>query len=365
MADQAGAHMSHQHARGLKPVTVAAPGSGKRLTVDLHCHYQVAAAEQLVAGTPGKRAEVEAMRAQQGPQSWDYNAKVQGPAIARKLKDVAVRLTDMDAMGVDIQAVSPSPGHFCYWADPDMARANVRLINEGIAEVVAGHPDRFVGLGNVALQHPALAAEQLEHAVKTLGFRGVEICTSVAGADLDDPKFAPFWAKVEELGAVVFLHPQSCPPLSDRLDQFYLSNIIGNPLDTTLALSHLIFGGVLDRYPGLKIVAAHGGGFLPTYAARSDHAWEARTDAHSTACAPSRYLRQLYFDTIVYTPESVRALIDAAGASQVVVGTDYPFDMGNYGVQTMLDAISGLSDAELAAIAGGNAARILGLTVTS
>jgi aminocarboxymuconate-semialdehyde decarboxylase len=190
--------------------------------------------------------------------------------------------------------------------------------------------------------------------------RGVEISTAVNGLELDDPRFARFWARVEELGCVVFIHPFGTS-LGERVSRFYLQNIIGQPIETTIALSHLIFGGVLDKHPGLKILAAHGGGYLPSYIGRSNHGYAVRPDAHSMQRSPSEYLRQIYFDTLVYTPDGLGHLIDQVGSSQVVVGTDYPFDMGSYDVHALIDAVPGLSAAEREAILGGNAARLMGL----
>ena len=346
----------------MKPLTIPSKKGGA-LTIDLHCHVLTPAVEKLVADQPGKKAEVETVKGQQGPVSSEYNAKVLNPAIAAQLTDETVRLKDMDAMGVDLQVLSIAPGQFYYWADPDLAREIVRLQNENIAGHCARHPDRFAGLANIAMQHPDIAIEQLEYAVNTLGFRGVEICTSINNKELTDPFFAKFWAKVEELDCLVFLHPQSCPQLADRLNRYYLSNIIGNPLDTTIALSHLIFGGMFDKHPKLKILASHGGGFLPSYCARSDHSYHARTDSHSMAKPPSEYLKQILFDTIVFTPPALLNLLDQVGPSQVVVGTDYPYDMGHYDPHALINAVPGLSAADRRAIQSGNAMRVLGLTV--
>ena len=340
------------------------PGGGahrvRSLTVDLHCHSFVMEVEQLVKDRPEKRAEPDLQRRFMGEPSAQYNSQTMLPNAFPKLTSVEARLKDMDAMGVDVQVMSPTSVQHYYWADPDLAREIVRVTNEKMAEECARHPDRLLALGNVALQHPELSLEQLEHCMKKLGMRGVEISTAVNGLELDNPRFAPFWARAEELGCVVFIHPFGTS-LGERVNRFYLQNIIGQPLETTIALSHLIFGGVLDRHPGLKILAAHGGGYLPSYIGRSDHAYAARPDAHTMKRAPSEYLRQIYFDTLVYTASGLANLIDQVGSSQVVVGTDYPFDMGSYDAQELVSAVPGLSEAERAAILGGNAARLIGL----
>jgi aminocarboxymuconate-semialdehyde decarboxylase len=207
--------------------------------------------------------------------------------------------------------------------------------------------------------------ELLEHAVVTCGLLGVEISSFAPGADrsveLSDTRLEPFWVRAEELGAILFLHPFGCS-LDERLDRFFLSNTVAQPVENAVALSHLIFSGVLDRHPGLTIIAAHGGGYLPTYLGRSDHAWQVRPDAHGCARPPSSYLGSLYFDSLVYTDEALRALVAAAGPDRVLMGSDYPFDMG---VPDPVERIrsAGLSAADAAAIESGNAIR-LGLTVT-
>lgn len=342
------------------PVTAVAPAGARRFTVDIHSHALTPAVERLVAGYPQKVAETEVMLRTQGQASVDYNVQKMFPAVRPLLTSLELRLKAMDEMGVDMQVVSPSPTQYYYWAEPDLARDIVRTQNDDIARMCAAHPDRLAGLGGVALQHPELSLQQLDYTVGELGFKGVEISTAVNGLDLADPNFERFWAKVEDLGCLVFIHPLGTS-LGERLNRHYLANIIGQPIETTIALSHLIFGGVLDRYPGLKICAAHGGGYLPTYASRSDHAWAQRSDAHSMQRPLSAYLKQIYFDSIVYTPQALRMLIDQVGASQVVIGTDFPFDMGDYDVHGLIDATPSLSENERCAILGETLVKLLGL----
>ncbi|RZF60667.1 amidohydrolase [Sphingomonas populi] len=326
--------------------------------IDLHCHVHTPEVEALVAGRPEKAAAITRSLAEQGPESSRHNAAHLLPDCTARMSDIGRRLSEMDGMGVDVQVLSPSPGQYYYWADFDLAAEIVRLQNTHIARLVADHPKRLLGLGGVALQHPALAVEQLDHAVRHLGLRGVEISTLIDGRDLDDPEFEAFWQRAEELAAVVFIHPLGTS-LGSRLDRFYLSNIIGQPLETTIALSKLIFSGVLDRRPGLKLLAAHGGGYLPTYAARSDHAWANRPDSHAMARPLSDYLRQIHFDILLYKPEAVAALAAVVGVDRLVIGTDYPFDMGHYDVESLVAAIPSISDSEREAILGGNALRLL------
>jgi aminocarboxymuconate-semialdehyde decarboxylase len=336
-------------------------GRSHSLTIDLHCHALTLAAERLVADQPQKLAERATQLRMLGEASFEYTQNVMLKAAFPKLTDLAQRLHDMDQMGVDIQVLSPAPNQYYYWAEPDLARELCRTINEHIASLVAQHPDRLLGLGSVALQHPELSIEQLDYAVETLGLRGIEVSSQVAGLELADPKFERFWARAEQLGCIVFLHPLGTT-LGERLNRHYLSNTLGQPLETSVALSYLIFGGTLDRHPGLKLVAAHGGGYLASYIGRSDHAWTARPDAHGCQRPPSEYLRQILFDTIVYRPEQLRHLIAEAGIEQIVLGTDYPYDMAHYEIRALLDALPELSETDRAAILGGNAARLLGIT---
>jgi aminocarboxymuconate-semialdehyde decarboxylase len=331
-----------------------------RLTIDLHCHALVPSVEALVAGLPQKAAEPDFMLKTMGAAAVAHNNASMLPAAGPRLTRVEQRLADMDAMGVDVQLLSPSPTQYYYWAEPELAQQIVRQQNEAIAAMCAQHPTRFVGLGTLALQHPQLAVEQLKHAVKVLGLKGVEISTSVNGQELDDPSLRPFWACAEALGALVFIHPFGTT-LGARTATHYLVNTIGQPLETTIALSRLIFGGVLDAHPSLKILAAHGGGYLPTYVGRSDHAHAVRPEAAAdTQRKPSEHLKRIWFDSVVYDTMALRHLIERVGVSQVVVGTDYPFDMGHYDMFALIDATPGLTEEERTAILGGNAAQLVG-----
>ncbi len=273
------------------------------------------------------------------------------------------RIRAMDEQGIDIAALSINP--YWYKAERDVAQTLIKLQNEKLAELCAAQPDRFVAFATVALQHPDLAVAQLEDGVKKLGLRGVSVGGHVEGNELADPKFHPVWAKAEELGCLVFIHPGRVPELDKRLAgrNGDLPNIIGFPLDTSIALSHLIFDGTLDRFPGLKICASHGGGYLGSYAPRSDAVCANFTDRCTGTPLkkkPTEYLRQLYYDSIIFTPEAMRHLIAEVGASQIVLGTDAPFPWNKTAVDHILST-PGASDADLAAMLGGTAARLLGL----
>jgi len=332
---------------------------GKRVhTVDMHAHMITPLVEKLVADCPQKKAELEMRVRTTGARSVEHNNKVMIPHAMPALTSLPVRLDDMDRIGVDIQVVSPMPTQYYYWAEPGLAEQVVALQNEHIAAACAQHPGRLVGLGTLSLQHPQLAVAQLETAVRRLGLRGFQLSTAVNERELSDPSLEPVWAKAQALGCVVFIHPMGCS-LAERLAPAYLSNSVGQPVEIAVALSHLIFGGVLDRYPALKICAAHGGGYLPFYIGRPDHAFHTRPDAHSMREAPSVYLRRIWFDSLVYSSDALRRLIDQVGVSQVVIGTDYPFDMGHYDIHSLVGSTPNLDAAELDAILGGNAARLL------
>lgn len=342
-----------------RPRRVKSPRGRKSLTVDVHCHILTAEVERLVADCAEKQAEQAVQLRIYGTESIEHN-RILFASLMPQLTGIDERLRRMDEMGVDVQLISPSPNQYYYWADVDLAKKIVSVQNEHIASACAAHPERLRGLGNIAIQHPELSVEQLMDCVKRLGLRGVEISSAVNGLELSDPRFERFWSKAEELGCLVFIHPLGTS-LGDRVNRYYLGNIIGQPFETTVALSHLIFGGVLDRFPGLKICAAHGGGYLPSYVGRSDHGYAVRPEAAKIKHRPSEYLKRIYFDSLVYTPEGVRHLIEQVGATQVLVGTDYPFDMGSYDPQRQIAEVPGLSQRERDQILGENAARLLGI----
>jgi aminocarboxymuconate-semialdehyde decarboxylase len=234
------------------------------------------------------------------------------------------------------------------------------MVNDGLAEYTSKKPDRFVALGTAPMPDGNEAARELERCMRQLGFKGVQILTNVAGKELSDPAFAPFWKKAEELEALVVIHPNGFTH-AERLRRFYFNNVIGNPLETTIALHYLIFDGVLERHPNLKILAVHGGGYLGAYWGRIDHAWGARSDCHGELPnPPTSYLRKVYFDTVVFTPDQLQALVSTFGADHVIMGTDYPFDMADYDPVGHVVAAN-FDEATTAAITGGNARRLLGL----
>jgi aminocarboxymuconate-semialdehyde decarboxylase len=335
-----------------------APRGGRRhLCVDVHCHVHYPPADEMVKGV--YRREDEPNGRFSSALSRATNQK-QMQNVWECLTSVEQRLRDMDKMGVEVQAISVSPFQFMYSLDPELGRKTARATNENLAAIVQKHPDRFVALANVPLQAPDAAADELEYCVKTLGFRGVEIGTNVVGQEISRGRDA-FWAKVQALDVMVFMHPNGFTG-GERLADHYFINAIGNPLDTTVALGYLVFDGVLERFPKLKIVAAHGGGYISHYPARMDHVWNARADARTVVkMTPRRSLAKVYFDTIVFDRDQLKHLVTLWGADHVVVGTDYPYDMGWYDPRGFVDGCDFLKDADKAKILGLNAAKLLKL----
>jgi len=274
------------------------------------------------------------------------------------------RLQIMDQQGVDVQALTIN-NFWWYAADADLARRIVLAQNEGLAQWVGRHPDRFVATASVALQHPELAAEQLQDGVKRLGLRGASIGGHVNGEDLSLGKYDPFWSKAAELGVPVFMHPNGSENIIKDgafRGRGELGNIIGNPLETTYFLSRLIFDGTFDKFPRLKVVAAHAGGYLPSYFGRTEAACEYRGNAKcANTKKPSEYLRSnIVIDTMVFSDEGLRHLVAEAGVSQVVYGTDVPFNWP-VTVDLVLNA-KFLNDDEKIAILSTNLTRLLRIT---
>ena len=351
-------HAKHAPASDAGGHTVRVEKLGVR-TVDIHCHLHVPAADELMK---------DVMDLSNEPLLWhanDATRKFQmahGQDIMPQLTDTALRLAEMDASGVDVQAVSTAPNHYAYWTEPELGREVAQTVNEAIAELVASHPDRFVGLCTVPLQNPEMAVAELERAVKEMGMRGVEINADVAGQELSKAGLDPFWAKCEELDVVVFIHPSGFAK-GDRLADHYFSNIIGNPLATTVAVHYLIFDGVMDRHPGLKVVLAHGGGFLGAYPGRIGHAHPLRGDMQRELAdgkRPGSYLERFYFDSVVFTHDQLEFLASHYGAEHVIMGTDYPYDMAETDPVGHVMG-SDLSDDQKRAILGENAAKLLKL----
>jgi aminocarboxymuconate-semialdehyde decarboxylase len=324
------------------PVAVA----GKKVkTIDVHshCHFREA----------GALLGADAARIQLPP--------VNGAAEA--FIEIDKRLAAMDSQAVDMEVLSINP--FWYGRERDLAGQIVKIQNEKLAELCASKPDRFAAFASLTLQAPDLAITELETAVRKQGLKGAAIGGMVNGVEFSDPRFHPVWAKAEELGVPLFIHPQGVAEINKRLSgNGWLGNTIGNPLETTIALSHLIFEGTLDKFPGLKVIAAHGGGYLPSYADRSDHACLVGPKGCNPDIKlkkkPTEYLKQLYFDSLIFTPEAIRHLAAQVGASQIVLGSDYPYPWEMKPVDHIFASTS-LSDDEKIAILGTTAAKILNI----
>ncbi|MGO2110847.1 MAG: amidohydrolase family protein, partial [Pseudoclavibacter sp.] len=291
-----------------------ASGASAVAVTDVHAHVLLpSVAAEVERRAPDLFAEAaELDNRRNGAESQAVSGPMVGSRIP-KLTQLDVRLADMDERGVDRQWVSVSPNHYYPWAPEGLAVWVAGEINRLVAEHVAKAPERLVGLGVIPMQHPHRAVEYLDDAVLGRGLIGVEISSFAGDVELSDERLEPFWARAAELGAVVFLHPFGCS-LDERLDRFYLANTVGQPAENAVALSHLIFAGVLDRHHGLKLVAAHGGGYLPFAMGRSDHAWRVRPDAQKCAHAPSTYLSKLWFDTVVPAPPALRYRVETPGA---------------------------------------------------
>jgi aminocarboxymuconate-semialdehyde decarboxylase len=324
-------------------------------TIDMHAHVMIPAADEFVrpyldwstiplahfASSETKALTVEQIR-DRGP----------------RMTGLADRLQDMDAMGVDRQLVMPSPFQCYHSLEPGLAAEAAQIVNDGVESYVAQRRERLIPMGTVAMQNPIEAVRELERCMKR-GFIGVEILTNVHGRELSDPAFEPFWARAEALGALVALHPNGFTE-GRRLSRFNFNNTIGNPFETTLALHYLIFDGVLERYPRLKIFAMHGGGYVGAYNARMDHAWGARSDANAgLPRAPTSYLRQIYVDSVVFSVNQLAGLVATFGADRVLMGTDYAFDMAESDPVGHIADLASDDAALLEALAGGNARSLI------
>jgi aminocarboxymuconate-semialdehyde decarboxylase len=326
-----------------RPVMVA----GRKIkTVDMHCHIVVPEAAGLLRGTPLLEPA--------------GSIGISVPPLG------AERLEKMDEMGIDVEAVSIVP--FWYAADRDLATRLIDLQNHKLAEMCAVYPDRFVGFGTVALQFPDLAVQQLDAAIK-LGLKGATIGGNVQGEELSSPKYDPFWAKAEELQALIFMHPTTSAEATGITKRLHgngiMSTVVGNPLETTLFLSHLIYDGVLDRFPNLKLCCAHGGGYLPSYAGRMDNGcliFPERCKGITIKKKPAEYLKQIYVDSLVFTPEALRHLVAVMGPPHVVLGTDYPTTWMTTPVDLVF-ATPELNDTDRVAILGGTACQLLGISL--
>jgi aminocarboxymuconate-semialdehyde decarboxylase len=329
------------------------------VTIDMHAHAAFPAVGQFV----GNRLDLSTVPLAHfaSHETKAVNAK-QDADIKGAITGYDERFRTMDAMGVDMQFVMPAPPQIYHTVALDVAVPAARMVNDHMAEFCAKHKDRLIPCGTVPMQDGNEAAKELDYVVNTLGFKGVEILTNVHGRELSDLAFAPFWKKAEELDALVAIHPNGFTE-GRRLSRFYFSNVVGNPFDTALALHYLIFDGVFERHPKLKVFAMHGGGYLGGYSGRIDHAWGARSDVNAgLPKPPSSYLRKnVFFDTVVFTPLQLEMLVRTFGVERILLGTDYPFDMLEYDPIGHVAEVEAFDDKTRAAVDGLNAKKLLGV----
>lgn len=329
------------------------------LTYDVHAHCVPSAFRELLTSSRAADLGVELVRSPEGDRV-RFAGGVTTPPMVGELHDLEHRLAAMDRARVDVQLLSSWIDLTAYGIAPSAGEVFARAFNEHLAAEVDRDPQRFRGLCLVPLQAPSAAARELRHAVTELGMVGVEIATTVAGVDLDDPELGEFWATAEDLRCLVLIHPYQ--PLAGRdLGRYFLDNIIARPAESTIALAYLVFGGVLDAHPDLRPVFVHGGGFAPWQSGRWSRAFE--TSRHLVGSRitthPRELLARVHFDTVMHDPTMLRALVDWAGPERVVLGSDHPFPMGDPLPVDSLDALDGLTAADRALVAGGNVERLL------
>lgn len=325
--------------------------------IDIHCHLATPASRAPVASH--RRPADEPYDYFMGQDSKEQNA-IMYPAITERLNNPAARIEVMDQMGIDVQGLATFVSEYSYWAPARAGAESSRIQNDNLAATAAENPERYVAIGaTVPLQDIDLAIAEMDRAVDDLGFKGLQLGGTIDGHNLDEPRFRPFWEAVEAKGTPVILHPSGYPE-GQRFGDYFLTNCIGNPLETMVAATRMIFSGLFEEHPGIKLVLLHGGGYLPFYSARADHTWEVRpeTRVHIPDHSPSHYMRGLYYDTMVFQPLYLRHLIEVVGVDHVMLGTDFPFDMGEVDPVGLISATEGLDDGDRAAISGGNAARL-------
>ena len=331
------------------------------MNVDIHAHY-VPADSLRVASEIGQR---QGLKLGKNERDLDVVSRDGKPFLTQpkaEFFDLELRLSIMDSQGVDMQALSPAGTYFFYWMAAEQSLEYARWLNQCLAEAVAKHPKRFVALGSVPMQEPAKAVLEMERAMTKLGLRGVEVASNINGRYFDDPGFMPFWEAAQALDALIFVHPNQVVG-ADRMRDYNLANLIGNPTDTSLAGAKLIFAGVLERFPKLKFLLAHGGGFLPYTWGRLERGYRIQESTTARISKPpSEYVKLLHFDTITHSAMALEYLVENFGAEKVLLGSDYPYDMGDpQPVQSLHRTKIGVND--LAAISHTNAQRLLGIGI--
>jgi aminocarboxymuconate-semialdehyde decarboxylase len=324
--------------------------------IDIHAHViPPALVEAMHAGTAPDGIRIE----QQDGQPWAVHPQGFRYPLSGEFHDVSTRLSTMDSHGIDLAVLSIAPSMFLYWIDAEEGVEVAKTMNDGIAELVAQAPSRFTGLATLPLQHPAASVEELRRAVRTLGMRGAEVGPHAEGVPLDAESLRPVLAEAQELGVPLLVHPYYVGSAPGLISDFYLTNLQGNPWQTSVCASRLILSGTLDALPELELVLVHGGGHFPYQVGRLDHGYRVRPEAKGCAHPPSHYVRRFHYDTLTHSTASARFLIEQVGADRVVVGTDMPFDMGAGGLDSQLAGIE-LSESDRSLIAHANAERLFG-----
>ena len=329
------------------------------MVIDVHAHY-VPSQSLNVARQVGQRYGLKLEKNERGRDMVTRAGKAILTQLKAEFSDLDLRLSIMDQQGVDMQALSPASTYFFYWMEAEESLEFARWLNDRCAEAVALHPRRFVALASVPMQDSRKAAAELERAMTRLGLRGVQIGSNINGRYFDDPSFDPFWEAAQALDALIFVHPQQVVG-AERMKDYNRANLIGNPTDTSLAFAKCIFGGVLERFPRLKFLLAHAGGFLPYTWGRLDRGYRIQSSSTAKiAKAPGEYVKLFCFDTITHSAMALEYLVANFGADHVLLGSDYPYDMGDPEPLETLRATN-IGAEPMAQIAGANAGRLLGI----
>jgi aminocarboxymuconate-semialdehyde decarboxylase len=327
------------------------------MNIDVHAHY-VPPDSLKVASEIGRSHGLKLAKNERGRDLVMRDGKVFLNQLKGEFFDLELRLSIMDQQGVDMQVMSPASSFFFYWMPISEALEYAQWLNDRLAEAVAKQPSRLVALASVPMQDSAKAATELERAMTKLGLRGAEIASNINGRYFDDPGFDPFWEAAQALDALLFVHPNQVVG-AERMKEYNLANLIGNPTDTSLAFAKLIFGGVLERFPRLKFLLAHAGGFLPYTWGRLDRGYRIQdSPATKIPKPPGEYIKLLYFDTITHSRMALEYLVANFGAEHVLLGSDYPYDMGDPEPVASLRAAA-FGEERVAQIACANACKLL------
>lgn len=324
--------------------------------IDFHSHV---IPETIIAAMAADPKRYATTIEKHGGRRWFVRGKVR-IELTPEFHTTEGKVESMDRKGIDIAVISPGPQIFFHNLPESQGVEAARIVNDGIAQIVAGKPDRLRGMAGLPMQHPDAAVAELERVHREYGFKAVEIATTAPGGEVADPRYRGLLRRAAELKMTLFAHPNNVGA-TGRLDCYYLTNLIGNPLDSTIMVANLIFSGALDEIPDLRMLLAHGGGFAPYQIGRFVHGHTVRPEARAhTASSPKDLLKRFYFDTIVHDPQVLRFLIDLVGADHIVLGTDAPFDMGDDHPLDLLDRVPRLTQAERDHICCHTARQLLG-----